>query len=262
MQGYAPVKGGSLFYTIQGKGSWLVFIHGAWTNHKWWRLIASTLSRDFRVLCLDLRGHGKSSKLQTPYSVRGFASDLDAVLSYNEINECVLIGWSLGGCIAMQYCIDTPKKVRAQVLISTRSKKDLKMKSEILMFKYLTRSHVFSFESQIRKRFHRMFLPETPARIVDSATDELLRTSRKDFFLIADSFLNWKLRGNLRDIKIPSLIITGEKDELIPKKFSVQIHKELPFAKLIVLKNCNHTAILDRPEEICKAIQEFLNGIG
>jgi len=260
MQGYAPVKDGALFYTIQGKGPWLVFIHGAWTNHKWWRLIVSTLSRHFRILCFDLRGHGESTKLQTPYSVRGFASDLDAILSYNEIDECVLIGWSLGGCIAMQYCIDAPKKVKAQVLISTRSKKDFKMKLEIFLFKYLARLHVVSFENQIIRRFHRMFLPETPAEIVDWATHELLRAS-KDFFIIADSFLNWKLRGDLRDIRIPSLIITGDKDELVPKKFSVQIHKELPFGRLVILKNCSHVAILDRPEEICKAIQEFLDNI-
>jgi pimeloyl-ACP methyl ester carboxylesterase len=260
MQGYVPVKDGAIFYTIQGKGPWLVLVHGAWTNHKWWRFIIPTLSRHFRILCFDLRGHGKSTKLQTPYSVKGFASDLDAIMSYFEIDECVLIGWSLGGCIAMQYCIDAPKKVKALVLISTRSKKDFKMMLEILLFKYLARLHVVSFEEQIIKRFHMMFLPKTPTKIVDWATQELLRAS-KDFFLIADSFLNWKLSGELRDIKIPSLIITGDKDALVPKKFSAKIQKELPSGKLVVLKNCSHVAILDRSKETCKAIQEFLGNI-
>lgn len=89
----------------------------------------------------------------------------------------------------------------------------------------------------------------------------MAKQCKDNFFLIADSFLNWKLSGDLRDIKIPSLIITGDKDDLVPKKFSVQIHKELPLGKLVILKNCNHVAILERSKEICKEIQEFLDNI-
>lgn len=258
---FAPVSQGYLYYEIDGKGPWLVFIHGAWTNHEWWRWIIPEFSDRFSTLCFDLRGHGKSSKLQGPYSVKGFANDLNELLSYHNIDDCVLLGWSLGGLVAMQYCIDFPQKIKAQVLISTRSKKDTMMKLEILLFKLLTQVHLLSFRNELRKRFQNMFRQETPADIVDWATRQLLLTSREDFFRIAESYLDWSLCKNLSAIKIPSLVISGKRDGLIPTKFSEQMCRELPCAKLIIMQDCNHTIILDRPTDVCKVVQEFFSKI-
>jgi hypothetical protein len=86
----------------------------------------------------------------------------------------------------MQYCIDFPRKVKAQTLISTRSKKETRMKFEILLFKLLTHVRLLSFRDKLQKRFQKMFLKETPVDIVDWATRQLLLTSRDDFFRIAE----------------------------------------------------------------------------
>ncbi|MEM2143758.1 MAG: alpha/beta hydrolase [Candidatus Jordarchaeaceae archaeon] len=261
MEGYCPVNNGNLYYEISGREPWLVFIHGAWTSHKWWRWIIPEFSDRFGTLSFDLRGHGKSSKLKSPFSVEGFARDLDELLSYHNIFDCVLIGWSLGGSIAMQYSIDHPQKIKGQVLISTRSKKDVKMKLEARLFEVLTQFRLVSFENGLKKRFQRMLQQETSGVIADWAIKELLNNSRADFFRIAASFLDWNLTKDLSTVRIPSLVICGEKDSLVPKKFSEQIYRELPLAKLFLIRGCDHTVILDRPADVCKAVKEFIHEI-
>lgn len=93
------------------------------------------LSRDYRVLSLDVRGHGQSSSLQRVYSVDGFARDLEILLEKVGIDEVALVGWSMEGIISLQYCLNHPSKVRALILIATRGHRNPSMKRRI-MFQY------------------------------------------------------------------------------------------------------------------------------
>jgi len=123
---------GRLFYDVKGKGRPLVLIHGAWTSHRWWQWQVPALSRRYRILSLDVRGHGKSSPLKGPYSVDGFVKDLDTLLREEGIYQAALVGWSLGGMISIAYSLKHPSKVKTMVLIATRGHRNPKIKRRII----------------------------------------------------------------------------------------------------------------------------------
>lgn len=77
---FVEVEDGRLYYDVSGKRPSLVLIHRARASHEWWRWQVPELSKDYQVLSLDLRGQGQFSPLKTPYSVDGFAEDLEIFL--------------------------------------------------------------------------------------------------------------------------------------------------------------------------------------
>lgn len=257
-KGFAPILEGKLFYRIQGRGPWLVLVHGAWTDSEWWRRAIPILSTFYKTLCFDLMGHGKSTRMDGVYSIKRFSDDLHQILSYFDITTPVLIGWSLGGMIAQQYCIDYPSGVSSLVLISTRSQKDSLMKLKLRLFYYAVHFGFLSFERVLQSQLRSMFGRDTPKEITEWAIDRILHTSMYDFFQIADSFVDFDLRAKTKNIKMPTLIMVGDKDRVVPKRFSDRMHKEISCSRLITFENCDHTLILDRPEEMCHHILKFL----
>lgn len=115
---FVEVEDGRLYYAVSGKGRPLVLIHGAWASHEWWRWQVPELSQSYQIIAVDIRGHGRSSRLEGAYSVDGFARDLEILLKKVGINETALIGWSMGGMISMHYCLQSPAKVKALTLIA------------------------------------------------------------------------------------------------------------------------------------------------
>ena len=260
-EGFAPILEGKLFYRLQGRGSWLVLVHGAWADSEWWRRATPILSTFYKTLCFDLIGHGKSTRMDGVYSIKRFSDDLHQILSYLDVTTPVLIGWSLGGMIAQQYCIDHPNDVSSLVLISTRSKKDSLMKLKLKLFHYAICFGFLSFERVLQNQLRSMFGRDTQKEIMEWAIDRILRTSTHDFFQIAKSFVDFDLRAKTKNIKIPTLIIVGEKDRVVPRRFSDRMHEEISCSRLITFENCDHTLILDRPEEMCHHILEFLKSL-
>lgn len=89
---FIEVEDGRFFYDASGEGLSIVFIHGAWAFHEWWRWQVPELSKKYKVLSLDVRGHGQSSPLKAVYSFSGFTRDLDILLQKVGIDEAVLVG--------------------------------------------------------------------------------------------------------------------------------------------------------------------------
>ena len=129
---FLEMENGRIFYEAKGEGRWLVLVHGAWASSGWWRWQIPQLSRTYRLLTFDLRGHGQSSPLLKPDSVEGFAKDLEILSREVGVTEAALVGWSLGGMISLQYALSHPSEVKALVLVGTRRNRDPQMKRKIL----------------------------------------------------------------------------------------------------------------------------------
>lgn len=121
--GYAPANGLKVYYEIYGEGKPLVLLHGAFMtiDMNWGQLIPE-LSKNRKVIALELQGHG-----HTPYSERKLshatlASDVKAVLDYLKIDKADVAGYSFGGAIAYQFAIQSPERLRNLVIISATYK--------------------------------------------------------------------------------------------------------------------------------------------
>jgi pimeloyl-ACP methyl ester carboxylesterase len=121
--GYVPVNGIKVYYEVYGKGQPIVLLHGAfYTIHMNWGQLIPELSKTRKVIAIELQGHG-----HTPYADRKLdfptlASDVEGVMNYLKIDSADVAGYSMGGSVAYQLTIQSPKRVRRLVIISSTYK--------------------------------------------------------------------------------------------------------------------------------------------
>lgn len=268
-----------IYYDVRGDGPPLVLIHGAWASHEWWRWQIPALSREYRVFSLDVRGHGRSSALERAYSVEGFARDLEIFLQNVGVDECALIGWSMGGIISMQFCLDHPSLVKALILIATRGHWNPAMKPRILLQyfrsvldllmdftrprRYDRTGQSFALEKEkwIEKEAKKMLSPTAPREVVDWVMTDLMQNPRKNYLTIARSLWNWEAGDALKEINSPTLIMVGEDDLWTPPKFSHLMSSEIPNSRLMIVENTGHYLALERPELINAEMITFLKSL-
>ncbi|MDI6814818.1 MAG: alpha/beta hydrolase [Dehalococcoidales bacterium] len=268
---FVEVENGRLYYEISGKGRWLVLIHGAWASHEWWRWQVPELSQTYKVLSLDVRGHGQSSKLERPYHVDGFTRDLEALFQEVGVDEVALVGWSMGGIISMQYYLNYPSKVKALVLIATRAHRNPKLKLRMRLRYIQTRLNLivnsildfkgyssFTYEGQLRREVKSMLSPATPREVVDWVIADLINNPRESFFEVAKSFWDWEAGDRLTMVRVPTLIMVGEKDTRTPPRFSHLIHEKIPGARLAIIQNHGHCLPQECPQIVNAEIISFL----
>src|SRR5215475_5484799 len=117
--GYAPVNGLKMYYEVHGSGDPVVLLHGAFmtiTNN--WTGWIGELSKTRKVIAIELQGHGRTADIKRDFSYENLADDVAALLDHLKIPSADLIGYSLGGGVAMQCAIRHPEKVRKVVSIS------------------------------------------------------------------------------------------------------------------------------------------------
>jgi len=121
--GYAPVNGIKVYYEVYGEGKPIVLLHGAfYTIQLNWGQLIPELSKTRKVIAIELQGHG-----HTPFSDRKMdfptlASDVEGVMNYLKIDSADVAGYSMGGSVAYQLTIQSPKRVRKLVIISSTYK--------------------------------------------------------------------------------------------------------------------------------------------
>jgi pimeloyl-ACP methyl ester carboxylesterase len=268
---FIELERGKLYYEISGRGRWLVLIHGAWATHEWWRWQVPKLSQNYRVLTLDVRGHGQSSPLPKPDSVDNFAKDLEALLQEVGAKEVALAGWSMGGIISMQYYLNNPSRVKALILIATRGHRNPKMKLRLWLQKLQTRLSLMMdfadynpviYQDQVEREVKSMLSPTTPKEAVEWIMGDLANNPRKNFFEVAQTLWDWEAGERLATINVPTLIMVGEKDNRTPPHFSHLLHEKIPNSKLVVVEDCGHYLLLERPDIVNNEILKFLEEAG
>src|SRR5580658_3779958 len=123
--GYAPVNGVKMYYEVHGSGEPVVLLHGAFmtiTNN--WDGWIGELAKTRKVIAVEMQGHGRTGDMPRDITAENLADDVAALLDHLKIPRADLIGYSMGGGVAMQCAIRHPKKVRKVVSISARLRQD------------------------------------------------------------------------------------------------------------------------------------------
>ncbi|MCY3756784.1 MAG: alpha/beta hydrolase, partial [Acidobacteria bacterium] len=114
------VNGVRLAYTQCGRGTDVVFLHGWMCNRTFWQRQCRQLSgRNFRCLAVDFRGHGDSEAPTGGCSIEQLAADVSAMMANLGIGPAVIVGHSMGGMVAQQFCLERPEQTAALVLVAT-----------------------------------------------------------------------------------------------------------------------------------------------
>ena len=226
-------------YKINRKGNlFLVFLHG-WANDwtTWKKEIEFFQKKGYSTLTLDLRGHGQSEKPEKrkKYALECFAKDLHAIIEKEKISDFILIGHSMGGIISLMYykLFQKERKVKGLILCDTTYRNILAHKKMKILLPF-TR-YVLDFIVKNKRINQEQFshMKDVDLSQYKKSSDYFVfyqglhNTPMKSVFLCLESMLNFNLRNVLPRIKIPTLIIEGEEDKLLPKIDSMEMYHEI-----------------------------------
>ena len=122
--GYAPVNGLNLYYEIHGNGEPLILLHGGLGSTEMFGDVLPLLTKSRRVIVVDLQAHGRTADIDRPMSFDAMADDIDALMKHLGIAKADVMGYSLGGGVALRVAVRHPAAVRKLVLVSFAFKRD------------------------------------------------------------------------------------------------------------------------------------------
>jgi pimeloyl-ACP methyl ester carboxylesterase len=121
--GYAPVNGIKVYYEIYGEGKPIILLHGAfWNIEMNWGQLIPELSKTRKVIAIEMQGHGHTAFSERELSITTLASDVEKLMNYLKIDSADIAGFSMGGSVAYQFAVQSPKRLRKLVIISSTYK--------------------------------------------------------------------------------------------------------------------------------------------
>jgi pimeloyl-ACP methyl ester carboxylesterase len=248
----AKSRGANLYYESAGSGPTVLLISGqGMTLAAWWRTVAE-LSRSFRVLSFDNRDIGRSSRTAWPYVVAQMAEDALSVLDAAGAERAHVYGMSLGGMVAQELAIRHPGRVSALVLGSTTAGgPEAILDPQPLTFfvrvgamapeeaEWAAVPYNYSLRT---RREHGQRIAEDIARRVEHQTDTLAYLHQ------VAAAATHNAVGRLESIKVPTLVVQGEEDIVMPPLNGRLLAQGIPGAQLKTWPNAGHLYTTDEPE--------------
>jgi pimeloyl-ACP methyl ester carboxylesterase len=260
----------------------LVFIHGLGSYLKFWRYqLDDFAARGYRVLAVDLPGYGKSDKPASfPYTMEAMADVVHEFAQKLHAPQPILVGHSMGGQTALSYALRYPQDVKALVLtspagfehFSAREKAWFKRSFGTSLIKSATESAIWG---SVRQSNFEHWRPELnwliEERVRVAKTPEFDAYAYANVRTVNGLAHNDFVRDSLGQVAVPTLIVYGEDDRLIPSPFlhggwardvMRYGHEHIPGSKLVGLAGCGHTVQMDCPAEYNPQVLAFLEGLG
>ena len=252
-----------VYYEVKGEGIPLVMITGLSDNLDGWdpRLVEE-LSRKFKLVTFDNRGAGRTDVSDRKYTIKLFADDTTDLMDALGISEAHILGHSLGGMIAQELVLNHPEKVAKLVLCSTCSGglKDVQSSEEVS--KMLTADTTkMSQEEKWRMLlplvFTDDFIKQNLNFIMQYGQRRLKRPISEEAYMHQlDAIRTFNTYERLHQIKVPTLILHGKKDVLIPSENGAILAETIPNAKLIYFEKSAHI-LAEEMNEVINSVIDF-----
>jgi pimeloyl-ACP methyl ester carboxylesterase len=250
--GYAPVNGLRVYYEVHGTGRPLVLLHGGlMTIEGSFGPLLPDLVAERQVIAAELQGHGRTADIDRDVEFRYLADDVAALLDYLGIDQADVLGFSLGGGVALQLALDYPDQVGRLILASVSYAGDGYHQEISDPSRHATSTRMPTAEDfrQMREAYAR--IAPDPGHFEAFAA----KTSQA----VAD-MKGWTA-GQLGDITAPTLLIFGDHD-FIRLEHAVEMHRLIPGAQLAVLPGTTHMGVMRRTDLILPLVREFLAEVG
>jgi 3-oxoadipate enol-lactonase len=260
---FATVNGIRLYYERHGEsGEPLVFVHGYTGDVTDWRRQIEEFSRDYRVLVMDLRGHGRSEAPsdRQSYSVALMTQDVEALVELAGFQRYHLVGHSMGGTIVQEIALRHPERLLSLTLEDTA-----------LKFSVQPDDAMFQFRAQRIQAALRNGMPAAaaltppslpphmPPERLEETNERLAHMSVDAFVGAAQALFNWEGSGDrASQIPTPTLIVCGDLDTPALVEASRRLAELIPNASLEVIPEASHSPQWERPELFNRALRRHL----
>ncbi|NMB27887.1 MAG: alpha/beta hydrolase [Tissierellia bacterium] len=263
---YINISGKNIFYKEYGNGEPIVFLNGVMMSTNSWSLFIRIISRDFKMIAVDLLDQGRSDSCENGYTIDKQVQILKDFLKELKIKKVHLVGMSYGGKVAQSFTIKYPTKVRSLILSNTDSYTTNNIKKiakewdcaastlDETMFYNAIMPYLYSCDYYKRNYIEMKKKEKVLSKVIDR--EWYLRFKRT-----LNSIINYNISDQIKNIKVPTLIISSEFDAITPIKYQQFIHEEIENSKWVIIKDSGHASMYEKPEEFISIIMEFLDGL-
>lgn len=254
--GYAPVNGLKMYYEIHGEGKPLVLLHGSYMNIDLnWGAIIPELVKTRKVIALEMQGHGRTADRNGEFMYPQLADDVAGLLKHLKIDSADVLGYSLGGTVALETAIRHPEMVKKLVVISSVYKLDGWVKAARDVFPTIT-PEMFE-NTPLKTEYDRLAPDKSHWR---EFVAKHVRLDSKDFDLGAE---------NVKTIKSPALFISGDNDG-VDHKHLIEMYSlfgggvmgdlaGLPKSQLAIIPGMTHVNLMMQTKQLGTIINTFLD---
>lgn len=265
----------SIAYVDAGQGSkTIMLVHGLASNAGFWRYAIAELSKEYRVIAVDLPGYGKSQKEPYPYTISFYAEQIKRLADELKLGKFVLAGHSMGGQISIMFSLKYPERLEKLVLVSPAGVEEFEKGEGDWLRSVMTKTGVKSTtEDAARKNLAMNFYSWNDKW--EWMVEERVRMAKaKDFDAFSyavvrsvNAMLDEPTFDKIKNISVPTIIIYGKYDGLIPNPylnpgFTADVfkwgEKQNPLIQLHEIDEAGHTLQIEKPIEFSNAVKEFV----
>lgn len=262
--------GGTVHAIEKGQGRPLVLLHGITLRADVWAPQFHQLADRYRVIAVDLRGHGTSTAGSAGYGIGRLADDLAVLLEGLDLHHAVVVGHSMGGMTVMQFCGAHPEvlaeRVDGLVFVATRAHQVLPPYVASGARAVLGRGQQMVAEgrplparAQVNDRAARLAFGDHPSKKAVHLVGEMGRSMAPEALVPSLSgLLEHDARVALRATRTPSLVVVGTRDILTPVPSGRHLAHLLPDSEFVVLRRAGHQLMQERPAELAELIDAFV----
>jgi len=274
---FEPQPGLIVHYTDEGNpaGRTLILVHGFAASVHAWRPWIERLAADYRLIAIDLPGHGLT---EAPKGYRatleGNAGLIDSLADHAHVSRFVLAGHSMGGAVSLGYAMSRPERLDALVLVDSAGwpGEDGRKSSgppafvQLLINNPVGRTIAKWFDPRLFAGggLKSAYLDETMVTdaVVDRYAELALAPGHREILLTQQSRPAKRVTGDdFRKIAMPTLVLAGEKDKLIPTEDARAIAAAIPGARIVTFPEGGHLPMEQLPDQSAKDLRDFLKSL-
>lgn len=241
----------------------IVLIPGFAVDHTLWGMFLDKLATNYYIILIDHRGTGLNSALSFPNDMMVLAHDIAAIIKAEKLAAAHIVGHSMGGYIAQHFAHSYPAMVTSLILMSTYQKK---FSNQTWSYKSLLELVNYGVDRRA------LIINSMPwlysASYMDNeqqCIDHIERMNEREFPPSIETILaqiniinHFDASAFLAKLKMPTLVIGGDEDRIIPETYFQQLSQALPNAQLKIIQQTGHMIHIEKPNEVAKTIMDFI----
>ena len=248
-------------YELTGKKDAPVVLlsHSLGSSLLMWNPQRKALESQFRVLCYDIRGHGKTEAPPGAYTLELLGEDAIALLDILEIERVHWVGLSMGGMIGQSVALNYPRRLTSLTLCDTSAA--IAPEAQPIWQERIDAVREKGVASQLEPTMERWFTPtflNLNPHMLGVIRKEFLATPAQGYLGCIYAIRKLNYLDRLSEIKVPTLIMVGEDDPGTPVAASEAMHQRIPASKLVIIKSARHLSNVEQPEIFNTTLLTFL----
>ena len=261
---HTQVNGITIAYSDQGTGLPIVFLHAFPLNRTMWATQENALSSQFRIITLDLRGHGESDAPLWRYTLDQAADDVCALLDHLAIQRALFVGLSMGGYILLAFYRKYAARMNGLILADTRAQadtaegKDGRFQMAQIAYKKGPSAIADIMIPKLLSPATIQARPEIVQKVRAMIEGNQISGIAGDLMAMAERPDSIPL---LAQITCPTQIIVGELDQATPPSDAKLMAEKIPGARLTIIPNAAHLANLEQPEAFNQIVASFASDL-